>query len=184
MKGVIPRCLAEWVQDKYGTDQWKAILKSTGQDPDMPNFLVVANVDDSLVMQLVESTRKALGLSLEELADAYGSYWMDTFAPKYYSAYFRNVNSAAEFLLKIDWIHTMSTRTIQGAKPPRFTYNWRDDRTLEIGYDSNRGLIDFAVGLARGVGKHFGENLRVTKTSPTQFQVKFSTPQKEASAQG
>ncbi len=183
MKGVIPRCLAELVQDKYGMDRWKEILKSAGQDPNMPNFLVVSDIDDALVMKLVEITMQSLGMTPQELADAFGAYWMDSFAPKYYSAYLRNVKGAAEFLLKIDWIHTMTTKAIQGAKPPRFSYSWPNDRTLEIRYDSNRGLIDFAVGLAKGVGRHFGEDLHVSKVSANRFQIVFPRPQELAQVQ-
>ncbi len=180
MKGVIPRCLAELVQDKYGDATWRSILEAAGQDPNQSNPLVVANIEDSVVLGLVGAAREKLNLSMQDFADLFGAYWMETFAPKYYGAYMQNVKTAADFLLKIDDIHTMTTRTVKDAKPPRFIYKWPNDRTLEITYESERGLIDFAVGLARGVGKYFGENLRVSKLSNTRFQIVFPQPQPQA----
>ncbi|MCD6498747.1 MAG: heme NO-binding domain-containing protein [Deltaproteobacteria bacterium] len=72
----------------------------------------------------------------------------------------------------------MIMRSIRGARPPRFAYTWKDDKTLQVDYTSNRGLVDFAVGLARGVGRYFGEDLVVSKLSDSGFQVIFSSPQR------
>ena len=73
----------------------------------------------------------------------------------------------------IDKIHTMGTRDIPGAKPPRFTMKTEGPKTLVVHYQSDRGLIDFAIGLARGVGKHYGEAMTVTKQTDDQFTVVF-----------
>ncbi len=40
-------------------------------------------------------------------------------------------------------------------------------------YKSKRGLIDFLVGLIKGVGKYFKENLEVTKLGNNKVKIVF-----------
>ncbi|KPQ45004.1 MAG: hypothetical protein MPEBLZ_00429 [Candidatus Methanoperedens nitroreducens] len=42
-----------------------------------------------------------------------------------------------------------------------------------IKYKSNRGLIDILMGLVKGVGKYYKEDLKVTKLSSDRLQVIF-----------
>ena len=73
----------------------------------------------------------------------------------------------------MDDVHTQTTKTIADAKPPEFTYKWKDDNTLIMGYKSHRGLIDIMVGLIRGVGKYYKDDLEVTKISDKEVEIKF-----------
>jgi len=82
------------------------------------------------------------------------------------------VNCLAE-LVATKFGHEASTRSIPDARPPQFDYEWKDGRTLIMHYKSHRGLIDFLVGLVRGVGKHFKEDLQVTKLSADKVQIVF-----------
>ena len=59
------------------------------------------------------------------------------------------------------------------AKPPRFDYQWINENVLIMIYQSERGLIDFMVGLAKGVGNYFGESLKITKLSDTEIKIVF-----------
>jgi hypothetical protein len=40
-------------------------------------------------------------------------------------------------------------------------------------YNSRRGLIDIMIGLIKGVGKYYKENLKVTKLGPDKVEIKF-----------
>jgi hypothetical protein len=40
-------------------------------------------------------------------------------------------------------------------------------------YKSRRGLIDFMVGLIKGVGKFYKEDLKVTKLSSDKVEIVF-----------
>lgn len=172
MKAVIVNCLAELVRTKFGEDKWEASLTKAGVDPKL-RLLPSENVDDATVVKVVGCVCEVLGLTLPQAADAFGEYWVTTFAPRIYSPYYQGVNTAKDFLLKMDRVHDASTRSIADARPPRFDYEWKDDRTLIMHYKSQRGLVDFVVGLARGVGKHFKEDLEVTKLSADKVQIVF-----------
>ena len=65
------------------------------------------------------------------------------------------------------------TKNIPNASPPRFDYEWNDTNTLIMKYKSNRNLIDILVGLVKGVGNYFQEDLTVSKTGMDKVQVVF-----------
>ena len=83
------------------------------------------------------------------------------------------VNTAKDFLLKMDKAHFDSTKMLEGARPPRFDYEWVGPKTLIMHYKSQRGLIDIMVGLIKGVGKYFKENLQVRKLDDKRVEIVF-----------
>lgn len=173
MKGVIPSCLKELVVNKFGKDKWESALAMAGLDK-TTSFLPTHDVDDAGVLKVVESVCKVLDLSLPQAADAFGEYWVCTYAPQIYKPYYQKATSAKEFLLKMDDVHRLTTENIPNAQPPRFEYKWIDEKTLIMKYKSKRKLIDFLVGLTKGVGKYFKENLQVSKQGDDSIRVVFS----------
>jgi hypothetical protein len=91
-----------------------------------------------------------------------------------YPLYYERNATARDFLLDMDTVHTEMTRSMQNARPPKFEYEWKDDKTLVMHYKSHRGLLDFVVGLVRGVGKRYDEALQVTKIEPDKVQIVFA----------
>ncbi|MFZ5596558.1 MAG: heme NO-binding domain-containing protein [Bacillota bacterium] len=172
MKGVIAQCLAELVIENFGRDKWEAALEKSGLNKNTV-FLATQDVNDKDVLNIVGSVCQVLKITLPQAADAFGDYWVNKFAPKIYSAYYMGVKSAREMLLKMDSVHLNTTKTMANARPPRFNYTWYDDKTLIMTYNSERGLIDFLVGLVKGVGKHFNEHLEVTKLSNNKVKIVF-----------
>ncbi len=173
MKGVIPSCLGDLVKSKFGKEKWENSLEAAGL-PRYTSFLATADVPDEDVLKVVNSVCQVLGLSLQQIANMFGDYWINEYAPKIYKAYYRNANTAKEFILKMNYIHETVTKNIPNAHPPRFEYNWTDDSTLVMTYKSRRGLIDFMVGLIKGVGRYFKEDLRVTKLGDDKVKIIFS----------
>lgn len=173
MKGVIVKCLEELVLEKFGEEKWKEALEDAGLDR-KSRFLATSDVDDDAVLNVVNSVCKVLNISLSQAADAFGDHWMNVYAPKIYAAHFRGFSSAKEFLLAMDQIHVTTTKNIPNARPPRFDYKWQDKNTLIMTYHSSRGLIDFFVGLVKGVGIHFGETLSVSKIGSDKVKIVFA----------
>ncbi|MCI5131652.1 MAG: hypothetical protein D3904_09030 [Candidatus Electrothrix sp. EH2] len=172
MKGVIATCLAGLVKDNFGRDKWEDALEDAGMDRHAI-FSATNMIDDADVMKVVASVCKVLNITPLQAADAFGDYWVNVYAPRIYGAYLQEATSAKELLLGMDKIHETVTSTIPNANPPRFEYEWRDSRTLIMTYRSSRGLIDFLVGLIRGVGRYFHEELRVRKLNNTDVEVVF-----------
>lgn len=172
MKGTIVKCLEELVSTKFGRDKWKKSLEDAGLK-DSTMILAISDIDDLQVMKVVEAVCKNLNISLEQAADAFGDYWVNVYSQKMYGQYYQINKTAKDFLLDMDNVHVAMTKTMKDARPPRFNYEWKDDKTLIMHYRSHRGLVDFAVGLSRGVGKFYNENIRVTKLGPDKVQVVF-----------
>ncbi|MBN2381608.1 heme NO-binding domain-containing protein [bacterium] len=172
MKGVILSCLSSLVKEQFGNDKWLMILKDAGMEKKSV-FLSHESIDDAKVVDILNSLCKILNVSLQQAADVFGDYWVNTFAPAVYPLHYRGVNSAREFLLKMDEVHEITTRSIPGATPPHFDYEWKNDQTLIMTYHSIRGLIDIFVGLIRGVGKHFNEDLAIRVLDKKRVEIVF-----------
>ncbi len=172
MKGVIAACLGDLVKEKFGQDKWQDALEGAGLDKNTM-FMATDVIDDGAVMKVVASVCKVLNITLVQAADAFGDYWVNTYAPKIYKAYYRQSKTAKEMLLNMDGVHVTITKSVPNAHPPRFDYEWKNDRTLVMTYKSKRGLIDFLVGLVKGVGTYYKENLRVRKISSSKVEVVF-----------
>lgn len=172
MKGAIVNCLKEAIDTKFGKQKWAEILTASGQTP---NMVILATNDyaDAVVVSMVKHSCKILNQSMEQLSDLFGDYWMNAFALRMYKPYYGVNSNAKTFFLKLNELHAKVTNNIANAKPPKFEYEWKDENTLILTYISPRGLIDFVVGLAKGVGKYFKQNLSVRKLSSTQVEIIF-----------
>ena len=174
MKGTITACLIELVEKKFGKDKWAAILDDAKLREHAADFrMAPVDIPDELIGELLASTCKVLGVTLQQAADAFGEYWCCSYAPRVYALVYKRFKSAREMILGMDKVHVDMTATIPNAHPPRFTYTWENPHTLLVEYKSKRNMIDIYVGLVRGVGTHFKEKLDVTKISPTQVRIVF-----------
>ncbi len=172
MKGAIALARKEMNVDQFGEEKWKQILNEAGIKRE-PLILPISNLDDSVVFSIIGAAEDVLGLSHQQVADAFGEYWVNTYSQKMYQTYYRGSNSAREFLLKMDAVHVSTTKTMSDAHPPRFEYDWAGPNDLIMTYRSKRNMIDLLVGLIKGVGVYYDEPLRVTKLSEDKVKIHF-----------
>ncbi len=172
MKGCIVQCLGELVTTRFGENEWQESLEKAGMSR-TSFFMPLSNIDDANVMKLMQAVCNVTHITPAQAADAFGDYWVNVYAPKIYTVYYKGSKSSKELILKMDGVHDIVTKNILNARPPRFEYNWIDERTLTIDYKSHRGMIDIFVGLIKGVGKYYNENLFVTKLRHDRVQVIF-----------
>jgi len=188
MKGVIITCLESLVKEQFEKGTWENILEEAGLERHTL-FNMTSNVEDKSVHKIIHATCTVLNLTRLQAADAFGDYWVNVYAAIGYSMYYRKAHSAKEMLLNMDKLHETVTSSIADAHPPRFDYEWEGDDTLIMHYKSDRGRIDFFVGLIKGVGKYYNEELRVAKRSETAVEIIFlgtssaRPPQETAPAQ-
>lgn len=172
MKGVIAICLGELISVKFGRGKWEEILESAGL-PRKTFFLATEDVDDAAIMKVVAAVCKVMGMSMTQAADAFGQYWFNVYAPRIYKVYYAGKNSAKEMLLALNHIHKSVANHSPSARPPRFEYEWKDDRTLVMTYQSSRGLSDFFIGIVKGVGTYYKEKLSITRLPDDKVEIKF-----------
>jgi hypothetical protein len=172
MKGAIALCLKELVVEKFGKEKWAEAMKNAGFATE-PLITMISDMDDAAVMKVIGSVCSTLKITPLQAADAFGDYWVNVYAPKKYSSYYAGITSSKDMLMKMDKVHVVVTQSIVNAHPPRFEYQWTNDNTLVMTYKSSRGLIDIFVGLVKGVGRYYKENLKIRKLSPTDVEIVF-----------
>lgn len=176
MKGTITSCLLEMLDNQVGRNKSEEIVKKSGAKATFMR-LASSDVADEDFFKLFNATIEDLGLSKEAACDAFGEYWCCTYAPRIYKPIVRRFSNAREMLLGMEKVHDDVTKSIENARPPRFSYAWENDRTLCVTYQSDRDLVDVYIGLVRGVGTYFNESLKVTKLDSTRVRIEFPEPQ-------
>lgn len=159
MKGTIHKCAEKLVIEKFGLNKWIECLESVGLD-DSHVFLLNDDVDEALTMELFRKIPDVLGITTEQLFDAFGEYWVHSYAPNIYPKYYEGITSAKQFLLNIDEIHSEVVQNIPNAKPPRFLYEDKNG-DLEMTYQSDRGLVYLFISLAKGLASYYKEKIQI-----------------------
>ncbi|MDR2632900.1 MAG: heme NO-binding domain-containing protein [Treponema sp.] len=172
MKGTIVLCIADLVKKGGGEEKWREILKRSGLPEDLL-LTSIADVDDTIIQEVLKNIGTVLQLSPQQISEAFGDYWVNDYAPKYYKAYYYGINSAKALIMGVDAIHEQVTKIIPNAHPPRFDVEEIDEKTLKVHYKSHRKMIDFYIGLVKGVGKFFKTPLQVKKLSEEYVEIRF-----------
>ncbi len=172
MKGSVVIALKEMIVEKFGIDKWKKTLEKAGIDKE-PLIGPLSNVDDQTVIKVIGASCETLNITMAQASDSFGEYWVTVYSQKLYKAYYIGVKTAKEFLLKMNTVHENTTKTVQDAHPPKFEYEWKNPKVLIMKYKSDRNLIDIMVGLIKGVGKLYKEDLKVNKLSDDKVEIIF-----------
>ena len=176
MKGIIVQCLKETVLSKFGIDIWEKSLIEAGFKAGSI-FSPASNIDDEVFKTLIRSLCKNLNTNCEKLTEEFGDHWVNDFSQKMYSHLYLKHKKAKDFLLDMGHIHVATTRNIENAHPPRFEYEWKDEYTLIMHYKSHRGLLNILIGLVKGVGKYYNEELTVEQQGSDKIEITFKEKQ-------
>lgn len=172
MKAVIVNCIHDFVVEKFRNDFYANAAKLAGIETDK-KFINAADIEDEKAINLFHELSKQLNMTLQQLFDAFGDYWVNTFSQKNYKAYYKTSNTSKNFLMAMDRVHQNTVWTMGGSNPPRFEYEDRG-HSLVIKYRSKRALIGLLIGLIKGVGKYYNEDLTVKKIDENTVEVFFS----------
>ncbi|SDL68498.1 Haem-NO-binding [Halarsenatibacter silvermanii] len=175
MKGTLVKAMQEMVENEHGQNMWQRIIETSmlGDDFDVN---ILADVEDEKFKNLLNTTAEVLDISKKEAMDRFAHYFileyaLDTFA---INMYFSQSDSAREFLLKMDDVHRRLTKNIDDASPPRFDYEKKDDGSLLMTYNSERGMFELFKSLAEAVGEYFNDDLRIREAGKNTVEIKFS----------
>ena len=171
MKGTIHKSIEKLVIEKFGEEKWFECLASVGLDEDHV-FILNEDIDEQLKMDLLGKMPAILGITFQQVCDAFGEYWVNAYVPKIYFGYIEGYTNAKDFLLAMDDIHKTVTEEIPNARPPRFDYEDKGSSLL-VTYKSERGLVDLYISLVKGVGIYFKQQLEVLKHSDSLVEIKF-----------
>lgn len=170
MKAVIVNCIRDLVRDKFGADIYKDVAKNVGLED--KTYLNNADIDEETFKKLINELSKVSKLSVNQIFDAFGDYWVNVFSQKYFKSYFRTYKNAKDFLKAMDKIHVNVVNTYGGSTPPRFSFEESGNRLI-MHYDSKRNLVDLLISLVKGVAKYYNERINVYKRDNKTIEVEF-----------
>lgn len=164
--GVILSELQKFVDARYGSLAWPALLRDAGLGTKL--FSPFQTYPDAEVMAIVGAASKETGRPVGLILEDFGEF----IAPDLIALY--------RALIKPEWRtldlleHTESTihRVVRArspdAKPPELKVARIREHEVVINYASPRKLCAVAKGIARGIAKHYGERISLIDTACMQ----------------
>ena len=166
MYGLINSSLQSMIREKFGEDQWQAVLKESGVPED--SFLTMRSYDDSVTYDLAGAASTVLGAPLEACLEMFGEYWVLETATKAYGPLMDATGTdLVGFLENLNALHDRITGTFLNYVPPEFRVESLGDGRHKIHYISQReGLTPFVVGLLKGLAIHFDTSIELHTMDP------------------
>jgi Haem-NO-binding len=169
MYGLINQALEDFVIQGYGTSAWQRIRQGAGINDEM--FIAMDSYPDEKTYNLVGAAVEVLGLDASQILEAFGEHWVLYTAQSGYGEMLAMFGSdLRSFLNNLDNLHSHVGMSFPALRPPSFTVEEIEgDTGLLLHYRSERaGLAPMVVGLLKGLGKRFSQEITVEQTA---FQV-------------
>ncbi|MEP1075093.1 heme NO-binding domain-containing protein [Leptolyngbya sp. PL-A3] len=150
---------------QFGETTWETI-KQEASLTDIDYFISMNAYPDDVTHRLVRAACKVLGMSAEEILQAFGEYWVTYTAEEGYGEMLAMAgDNLPEFLENLDNLHARVGLNFSNLKPPSFDSTSVDQSTLQLDYHSTRqGLAPMVMGLLKGLGRRFKTEVDVTQT--------------------
>ena len=163
MHGVIFAELRNYAESKHGLGTWFALLEKA--DLTGRTYLPIQDYSDADAMALVGAASVVTGLPVASVLEDFGEFIVPDLIKMY------------GHLLKPEWntidvidnteqtVHSVVRIKNPGAKPPQLQTVRRSKDEVLLKYNSPRKMCALAVGIGRGLAKHFREKVEITQTS-------------------
>lgn len=162
MYGLVNQGLEDYVRQQFGAANWAITLARAGIDLDM--FVAMESYPDEVTGRLIGAASEVLGMAPESLLEGFGEHWILYTAQAGYGDMLTMFGSTLqEFLFNLDNLHSHVTLTFPALRPPSFSVEQGEAAgEMRVHYRSIRqGLAPFVMGLLRGLGKRFGQDLTI-----------------------
>lgn len=150
--------LKEYVEGRYGIERWLGFLEAAGVSLTRP-YVRVGSYPDEELEAIVAAIAAGTGTSTNEVLEDFGT----ALAPQLIAMYPRLVRPEWRSLDLLcfteEAIHQVVRHGQLGARPPVVRCRRLSPGSLHLTYESSRRLCPLAVGIMRGVGRHYGETL-------------------------
>lgn len=162
MYGLVNRALEELIRKEHGDALWERIKVDAGVEAEV--FIRMDQYPDELTYKLVGSASRILNVPADALLHAFGLHWTLYTGREGYGALLADAGSTLhEMLANLDDLHTRVGLMYPQLRPPSFRCTDVTPERLVLHYYSSReGLAPMVIGLLEGLGKRFGQQLRIT----------------------
>jgi hypothetical protein len=162
MYGMVNQAVQDMVlQLSGGQELWAAISERAGLDLE---FVAVDNYDDAITSDLVAAASEILGLTSNEVLEAFGGHWIRYTAEQGYGALMAAMGQTLpQFLTNLDSMHSRIALNMPELRPPSFSCEERGEGQLVLRYWSEReGLAPMVTGILKGLADRFALDATVT----------------------
>lgn len=161
MYGLVNKAIEGLVRQQFGDSAWARIKEQAGWTG--AHFVSMDTYDDEITYRLVDAASAELGLSPEQVLEAFGDYWTTYTMEAGYRDTLRMMgDTLPEFLGNLDVLHMRVGASMPGLIPASFALEDVDDGEWLLHYTSERvGLTPMVIGLLRGLARRFEEDVEL-----------------------
>lgn len=163
MHGIIFTSLKKYVTANLGAEGWTTLAKEAGVGNKI--YLASQTYSDQEIVSLVTTASRITGKPAPAILEDFGEF----IVPELVAIYRSMIKPDWKALDLIENVESTIHRAVRlrdpSATPPYLVCSRPSQEEVVITYSSPRKLCSVAKGIARGVGKHYGERLSITETS-------------------
>ena|SRR5688572_4051296 len=149
----------KFVLDHVQYTEWQQALKTN--DIDNSSFSPTEIYEDDKMVQMLHLAAEVTRKSPEKLLELFGAFLAPDLM-KVYRAYIDPNWKTLDVLENAETtIHVAVRKSTAGASPPILKVKRLSPRDVVIEYVSGRNMPELGVGLIKGLGTYFNENLEV-----------------------
>lgn len=162
MHGVVFTELQKFVVGQFGNEGWNGLLEKAGLGRKI--YLPSGEYPDAEIASLVSTASKVTGSSPSAILESFGEFIVPALLRMY------------GHLLRPEWksldviehtegtVHNVVRVNDAAAKPPKLQASRKDPNTVVLVYTSPRQMCSLAIGIGKGVARHFQETLAIQQT--------------------
>ncbi|MEO6859988.1 MAG: heme NO-binding domain-containing protein [Microcoleus sp.] len=165
MYGLVNKAIEEMVCSRFGEETWETIKEKADVEIDV--FMTMDAYPDDLTHRLVHSASEVLGMSADDILQAFGEYWVIYTASEGYAQILDMAgDNLPDFLANLDNLHARVGLNFPQLQPPSFQCTEHSKNSMELHYCSHRqGFAPMVKGLLKGLACRFQTEIEIEQTS-------------------
>ena len=162
MHGIVFSELQKFVVSKHGYPGWKAVTEKAGLAHKV--YVPAGQYADSEIVSLVTAASAITGQDPSQIVEAFGEFIVPSLLKMYGHLLKRNWKSLDVIEHTEGTVHTVVRISDKHALPPKLRTRRAGPDAVVLVYDSPRKLCALAVGIGKGLARHFKETLSINQT--------------------
>lgn len=162
MYGIVNKSIEDLIVSQFGQSTWEQVLVTSGIEVDF--FITNVPYDDAITYRLAESAAGVLGISLDQVLNVFGEFWVvNTVKERYGGLMETGGGTLQDFLVQLPVFHHRVMLVYPGITPPLFKVSNAGATSIDVEYISHRqGLHEFVRGILRGLSLVYATPVEIT----------------------
>jgi len=162
MHGMVFAELQEYVSGKHGPGVWDQLLQNAKLGGKL--YLPVNEYPDSEIKAIVSAAVSMTGRPVAEILEEFGEFIAPSLLKLYGHLLAPNWTALDVIEHTEGTVHTVVRIKNPGARPPQLKAKRTAPNEVALVYTSPQQMCFLAIGIGRGLGRHYHENLTIVQT--------------------